>query len=109
MKIHKLSDMSKGWYIGSFYPTCYETEDFEVSYKLHPKGEDWGLHYHEKVKEINLLVRGKMILQGKELFPGDIFILDPYEIADPNFIEDCEIVCVKVPGVVKDKVVVSKC
>jgi hypothetical protein len=36
-----------------------------------------------------------MILQNTELNSGDIFILNPYEIADPIFLENCEIVCVK--------------
>ena len=39
-----------------------------------------------------------MILQNSELKEGDIFILDPFEIADPKFLEDTEIICVKVPS-----------
>lgn len=61
----------------------------------------------KKVIEINLLIRGKMIMQDKFLNEGDIFILYPYEIANPVFITDCEIVCVKIPGIRNDKVVVK--
>ena len=39
-----------------------------------------------------------MILQGKKLISGDIFILKPYEIADPEFLEDCEMIAVKTPS-----------
>jgi hypothetical protein len=49
-----------------------------------------------------------MKMHGKILNPGDIFILYPYEIADPEFITDCEVVCVKVPGITNDKVVVER-
>lgn len=103
MDILKLNDMVKGWFIGNFEPTAYKTEDFEVSYKLHPKGEIWEHHYHKIATEINLLIRGEMILQGKRLVSGDIFVLKPMEIADPEFLEDCEIVCVKTKSVIGDK------
>ena len=49
------------------------------------------------------MVRGNMILQGKELKTGDVFILEPYEIADPEFLEDTEIICVKTPSL-NDKI-----
>ena len=35
--------------------------------------------------------------------PGDIFVLEPKEIADPIFHEDCKIVCVKKPSIIGDK------
>lgn len=99
--------MVGGWFVGNFEPTAYKTKDFEVSYKLHPKGQEWDIHYHTDVTEINYVIRGKMILQGKTLKTGDIFILEPYEIADPNFIEDTEIICVKTPSI-NDKISVTK-
>jgi hypothetical protein len=107
MKILKLKDMKGGWFVGNFEPTAYKTENFEVSYKIHPKGECWDHHYHHTVTEINLLMNGKMIIQGKELLSGDIFILYPYEIADPTFIEDCHIICIKTPSA-NDKIIINK-
>lgn len=108
MKIFNFLTMTGGWFIGNFTPTAYKTDNFEVSYKIHPKGEKWDLHYHEKVTEINLLIKGKMIMQGKELNDNDIFIVEPYEVADPEFLEDCFIVCVKTPGIAKDKICLKK-
>jgi hypothetical protein len=95
MIVDRIENMKGGWFIGNFEPSVYKTTDFEVSYKFHPKGEKWDTHYHHTVTEINLLIKGKMILQNTELNSGDIFILNPYEIADPIFLENCEIVCVK--------------
>lgn len=103
MRVERIENMTGGWFVGNFSPTCHNT-DFEVSYKVHPRGQIWDTHYHTEVTEINLLIRGKMVLQGKELLSGDIFVLDPYEIADPEFLEDCEIVCVKSKSI-NDKVV----
>jgi hypothetical protein len=107
MKILKLKDMKGGWFVGNFEPTAYKTDLFEVSYKTHLKGENWDHHYHHTVTEINLLINGKMNLQGKELLSGDIFILNPYEIANPIFLEDCHIICVKTPSI-NDKIVINK-
>lgn len=107
MTIQHLADMKGGWFVGDFSPTAFSTKGFEVSYKVHPQGQQWPTHYHRHVTEINLLVRGNMTLQGTQLRPGFIFTLQPYEIADPTFLTECEIVCVKVPSVPEDKVVVE--
>ena len=106
MKLFKLNDMKSGWFIGDFEPTAYSTKDFEVSYRVHPKGQKWDTHYHKKATEINLLVSGQMMLQDKILVGGDIFILEPFEIAAPVFLEDCTILCVKTPSEISDKYVV---
>lgn len=107
MKIFNLNDSIGGWFVGGFEKAAYYTKDFEVSYKIHKKDEQWPVHYHTTVTEINLLVRGSMTIQNKLLKPNDIFILEPYEIADPTFHEDCEVVCIKTPSC-NDKVIVNK-
>tara|TARA_R100000234_G_scaffold40732_1_gene24401 strand:- start:10103 stop:10435 length:333 start_codon:yes stop_codon:yes gene_type:complete len=103
MKKFRIEDMKGGWFIGDFEPTVYKTKDFEVCFKQHPKGEKWPTHYHKKSTEINYLIRGRMKIQDQFLFQGDIFIFEPYEIADPEFIEDCELIVVKTPSSKDDK------
>lgn len=107
MELNNLDNMIGGWFIGNFEPSAYKTNTFEVSFKLHPKNQIWDIHYHTVVTEINCIVRGKMIIQNTKLSQGDIFILKPYEIANPIFLEDTEIICVKVPSI-NDKVCVTK-
>jgi mannose-6-phosphate isomerase-like protein (cupin superfamily) len=108
MKVSRIENYKGGWYIGNFNPAAYKTNGFEVSYKIHKKGEIWDWHYHEHLDEINLIIRGSMTIQGKILSSGDIFILEPMEIADPEFIEDCEIVCIKSPNITNDKIVIKR-
>ena len=103
MKILNIKDMIGGWFVGDFEPSALRTKDFEVCYKFHPKGEEWPTHYHKIATEINYLISGKMTIQGKTLQTGDIFILEPSEIADPCFLEDCELIVVKSPSVIGDK------
>ena len=106
MKICKFKDMKEGWFVGDFEPTAYKTKDFEVCYKKHFKGEKWDTHYHKQGTEINLLISGHMIIQNKELHTGDIFILYPYEIADPVFVEDCTLIIIKTVSGINDKYIV---
>jgi mannose-6-phosphate isomerase-like protein (cupin superfamily) len=108
MKTAKVSDSIGGWYIGNFEKAAYKTNGFEASYKKHLKGELYQWHYHQHLDEINLVVSGKIKIHGIEFAPGDIFILEPYDIADPEFLEDCEIICIKAPNITNDKINVGR-
>ena len=108
MILKKLSDSIGGWYVGNFPNAAYQTKGAEVSFKIHKAGEVWDWHYHQYLDEINLLVRGSMTIQGVQIYPGDVFILEPMEIADPVFHEDCEVVCVKLPNITNDKISVKR-
>ena len=98
-----IEDMIGGWFIGNFTPSVIRTKDFEVSYKFHPKGEDWAKHYHKVATEVTFLIRGRLKINDIIYFAGDIWIQEPNEIADPEFLEDCELIAVKIPSVMGDK------
>jgi mannose-6-phosphate isomerase-like protein (cupin superfamily) len=103
MNIYKINDMKLGWFVGSFTPTAYSTNEFEVAYKVHCKGEPYASHYHKMAVEINYLIRGKMKINDVEISAGEIFVIYPNEIAAPFFLEDCELIVVKAPSVLGDK------
>lgn len=103
MKIFSIEDMIGGWFVGNFEPSAHKTSDFEVCYKVHPKGEQWPAHYHKIATEINYIIRGTMTINGTMLTRGDVFVLEPYEVAVPEFLEDCELIVVKTASVVGDK------
>lgn len=103
MKTYSIRDFKGGWFIGNFEPSAAKTAGFEVCYKQHCKGEAWPRHYHAVATEYNCLVAGKMIMQNTELNPGDIFVLEPGEMADPEFLEDCHLIVVKIPSLPNDK------
>lgn len=108
MKISRIENTEKGWFVGDFPKAAFQSKDFEVSWRIHPAEQKWDLHYQEIATEINLLIEGEMTLNGTKLVSGDVFILDPYEITDVHFITDCSIVCVKTPSLPNDKIVVKK-
>jgi quercetin dioxygenase-like cupin family protein len=103
MEVFRIEEFTRGWFIGNFEPSLFVTKNFEVGLLSHSKGEIWPKHYHKSATEYNLLISGLMKIQGKTIKPGDIFILNPGEIADPEFIDDCKIVVIKSPSVSGDK------
>lgn len=106
MQIYNLKEMTGGWFVGNFEPAAFTSKEFEVCYKKHKKGEFWDTHYHEHVHEINLLVKGKMMINDVEINEGEIFVIEPMFVAAPTFLEDCELVIIKTPSIVDDKIIV---
>ena len=39
MKVNKLDDMFKGWVVGNFEPSLFQTDDFEVAVKHYDCGD----------------------------------------------------------------------
>lgn len=106
MKISRIEDYFRGWYVGNFEPSCFKTELFEVGILTHKKGEVWPAHYHKISTEINLLLEGEMTIQGQNLKSGDVFIFEPNEVADPIFHTDCKLVVIKTPSITNDKYII---
>ena len=105
IKKYDINNFYRGWLIGDFNPSIYKTKDFEIGYLLHKKGEVWDVHYHEHLLEINILIEGDMILNNMEIKKNDIFVIDKMQIAAPIFLTDCYIICIKIPSVIGDKII----
>lgn len=103
MRVTNIEKMKRGWMIGDFEPSILRTKDFEVGILTHKKGEFWAAHFHKEAEEYNLLLDGKMKINGVLIEPGTIFILEKNEIAKPEFLEDCRVLVVKVPSLPGDK------
>ena len=63
----------------------------------------WGAHLHKRGTEYNCLVSGKMRINGITIEPGTIFTVPTGLLTKAVFLEDCKVVCVKVPSDTKDK------
>jgi hypothetical protein len=69
MKVNRIENMKGGWFVGNFEPTAYKTPEFEVSYKVHPKGG---------VSFLNLTSRKTRCFIEKEvveLNPGEVKLI----------------------------------
>ncbi|OCG61276.1 hypothetical protein A9G42_03910 [Gilliamella sp. Nev6-6] len=104
MKIAKLDDMTKGWFIGNFEPSIYKTNDVEVAVKKYNKGDYEEEHYHKIATEYTVILSGKVRMNGIEYSSGDIIVIEPREATDFECLEDGTInVVVKLPGANNDK------
>ena len=108
MKKYKFDIMKRGWFIGDFSPSILRTKKFEVGFISHKKNETWEAHFHKRSIEYNLLVKGKMKVNGKILNKGDIFVFEKGEVCNPIFLKNCELVVVKVPSIPNDKHIIKK-
>jgi quercetin dioxygenase-like cupin family protein len=103
MKVVKLEDMVKGWFVGNFEPTLINTNDVEVSVKEYKKGDYEEKHYHKIATEITVIVSGRVKMNGIEYSKGDIIVIEPNEATDFEALEDTVNTVVKYPGAINDK------
>ena len=106
MKRFKLSESgARGWFIGDFDRAVHRTQDFEVNYQTTLQGYHQP-HVHKLVTEIQLVTRGVMIMNGERFETGDIVVLEPGEVGDASFPEDCDTITIKFPSIPDDKYLV---
>ena len=65
MKKFKLSEAgARGWFIGDFPEAVVRTKDFEVCWQGNPAGAVDTPHYHKVITELQLITRGRMVING---------------------------------------------
>lgn len=95
--------MTRGWFVGDFEPSAFRSEQFEVGIAEHPEGSFWPKHYHKEITEISLVLEGTLRINNQIIKAGEIFVLLPYEVVEPEFLTDCKLVVIKTPSKPKDK------
>jgi hypothetical protein len=108
MRLAKIEDFVRGWFIGNFEPSIFKTNDVEVAYKIYKSGDKEEKHYHKIATEISIITKGKVMMNGVNYTKGDIIIMEPFDVADFSVIEDSESIVVKIPGVNNDKYIVKE-
>ena len=108
MKVMKLDDMTKGWFVGNFEPSVLRTNDVEVAVKKYSKGDYEDAHYHKIATEITLILSGRVLMFEKEFSEGDILVVEPGDTTSFRALTDAVTVVVKHPGANNDKYLVSK-
>jgi quercetin dioxygenase-like cupin family protein len=103
MKVAKLEDMFKGWFIGNFDPTLIKTNDVEVAVKIYKKGDFEVRHHHKIATEITVIISGRVKMNDVEYSKGDIIVIEPNEATDFEALEDTVNAVVKFPGASNDK------
>jgi len=108
MKVFNLKNMIKGWFVGDFEPTVFQTKDFEVAVKHYKKGDSEEAHVHKIATEITVIVSGQVGMGHRFFSKGDIVVIEPGEFTNFKAFSDTTTVCVKIPSVKGDKYDSSK-
>lgn len=103
MEKHKLAEFKRGWFLGSFRPTLYDTEEFEVAVKRYSKGDIESSHYHNVATEWTVVVQGKVSMNDVIFEKEEIAVVYPGEIMSFEALEDAVTLVVKSPSVKNDK------
>ena len=107
MKKLKLSETSaRGWFVGPFENAAIYSKDFELAIADWPAGPI-PKHYHSDSIEAIVILSGRCITQGTEFIQNEMFILEPGDINDSNFLEPSKILAIKIPAGANDKVSVN--
>jgi len=102
MKIDNISNYYKGWILGNFNPSLFNANiDIGILHLL--KGHKSDNHFHKIHVEYNIIITGKAKVDGIILSSGDIFIYNPLEKSNVEFLEDCILLVIKNPSSKNDK------
>lgn len=99
----QIESMTKGWFIGNFEPSLYQTNDVEVAVKTYKKGDSESAHYHKIATEFTVVVQEKVRMFDKEWEAGSIIAAEPGDATSFEALEDTVNVVVKLPGANNDK------
>lgn len=95
--------MVKGWFVGNFTPTAFNTDACEVAIKYYKAGESEVMHYHKIATEVTAVISGKILMVEREWSAGEVIVLNPGECTEFKALIDSITVVVKVPGALNDK------
>ncbi len=103
MKIFRLEDMIKGWFVGNFNPTILSTTEVEVAVKNYKAGDYEPSHHHKLATEITVIADGQVRMNGINYSAGAIIVIEPNQATDFLAVTDVITTVVKYPGVNNDK------
>ncbi len=101
-----IKDYKGGWFVGDFNPSLFKNPFFEVGHHNHKKGCETFPHTHKVTTELNYIVSGELKVNGKLMSAGDMWIYEPNEISNVEFLEDSDLIVVRWPSIPSDKYIV---
>jgi quercetin dioxygenase-like cupin family protein len=103
MKRYRLSDFTRGWFIGDFEPSVLRTKNFEGAVRYYKAGEVETRHVHKIADEITVIISGVYKMNDVTLQAGDMVHFAPGEATDFECVVDGATTIIKTPSVIGDK------
>ena len=107
MYSNKLSEMTRGWFVGDFEPSAYRTNEAEAGIRLLEAGYCEQAHYHRTSVKVIAVLAGKLRMFHREWLEDDIVVFEPGDISSIEALQDSKIVMLLLPGIKNDKVYVN--
>jgi quercetin dioxygenase-like cupin family protein len=107
MNLTKITDYFKGWVVGNFNPSLFQTKDFEVAIKFYKKGDYEPNHLHKISTEYTVILDGQVEMSGIKYISGDILEIKPNQATDFRALSDVKTVVVKSPSSINDKYIIK--
>lgn len=108
MKVCRLEDMTRGWFVGDFTPTLFQTRAVEVAVMRYQAGDTEPKHFHKIATELTVITQGEVEMNGRRYVAGDIIVMEPGEATDFRALTAAMTTVVKIPGAVNDKYLSEK-
>jgi len=108
-KFNKPNDY-RGWFIGTFFKGSHpcKTDDLEVLYREHTKGDICKPHYHRKKVEVLIMLEGKAryTVNDKEVIleNGLFLFVDANNVIAGEFLKPSKVFAIHSPSITTDKV-----
>jgi quercetin dioxygenase-like cupin family protein len=105
MNKFQLNTFTRGWFVGAFKPSLFDTDQVEVAVQKFSAGATEPRHCHKIATEITVIVKGRVKMNGEIIGEGEIVVIEPGSYTDFYAIEDTITTVVKIPGALNDKYV----
>jgi len=106
MKRANIKDFRAGWFVGDFEPSIFKNPFFEIAHHKHTTGQETFPHYHAVTNELNYIVDGELMVSGNHFKSGDMWIYEPNEVSDVEFLTDVNLIVIRWPSIPSDKYMV---
>ena len=103
MKKFNLTNFIKGWFCGSFYPTIFDTKEYEVGIKRYKAGDYEPSHFHLLADEITIIILGEVEMNGVKYSENDIILIEKGMATDFKCLTDVVTCVVKSGSFAGDK------
>lgn len=104
MKVDNILNYKNGWIVGDFEPSLIKSKEFDIGIVNIKKGFVGDKHFHLIHTEYNIIIQGQVLIYNHGvLSDGDIFIYNPKDKSELEFLEDTTILVIKSPATKNDK------
>jgi quercetin dioxygenase-like cupin family protein len=107
MKKYRLENFTRGWVVGDFEKSIFQTKDFEFMVRYYKKGDKEQKHVHKIADEVTVIITGRYKMNGEILEAGDVVHLSPGDPTDFECLEDGANAVIKRPSVMGDKYLID--